>query len=83
MKNLLILCLLIISSYCFILRAEAKAYRTALLQSDAGFIELMQMSVRGKKLYEYINPHSVGTFNIRGESYACAILHTPIPDLPK
>lgn len=78
------LCVLLICvGYIHILRQETKAYARALSQVDAGFAEFMQKSSHGKKLYEYVNPHSVGIFKIQGVSIACANLNTPLPGLPK
>ena len=53
------------------------------MQVDAGFEEFMQKSVKGKKLYEFLNPHTVGTFTIKDKSYACGVLNTPLPVLPQ
>lgn len=76
-----VLILLTISSYCFILSAENKALLEALYQTDAGFNAFMNKSTGGKKLYEYINPNTVGVFRIEDKNYACGQISTPLPVL--
>ena len=75
--------ILSLAAYSLILHFECKEYRKAMAQMDAGLEEFMQKSVKGKKLYEFLNPHTVGTFTIKDKSYACGVLNTPLPVLPQ
>jgi len=70
-----------LAAYSYIKYSECKALKVALEQSNAGFAEFAQKSINGHKLYEYINPNTVGTFRIAEQSFACAQLNTPLPVL--
>lgn len=80
--SLAVVVILALCGYSYILSRENKVLVNALLQSNSGFTEFMNKSVKGKKLYEYINPDSVVTFKIDGQSFACATLLSPLPAPP-
>ena len=71
------------ASYCYVLKQEVAAYEKQLDQVNAGYLEFMSKPVRGHKLYEYVNPHTVGTFKIDGQSFACATLIQNLTDIRK
>lgn len=81
--SLAVVIVLSLCAYSWILHCECKALLVALNQTDAGFSEFAQKSIGGHKLYEYINPDTVGTFRIKDTSFACAQLSTPLPVLPR
>ena len=67
-----------------VISAENREMLIAFNQMDAGFREFVQKPVGGHKLFEYINPNSVGVFKVKDHSFACAELNTPLPDpLPR
>ena len=74
--------ILSLGAYSYIIKQECQVLVKALSQTDAGFTEFMNKSVKGKKLYEFVNPDSVGVFKIGGQSYACSTLLAPLPTLP-
>ena len=74
--------ILSLCAYSYINYAECQALTKALMQTDAGFTEFVNKSVKGKKLYEFVNPDSVGVFKIGNQSYACSTLLAPLPTLP-
>ena len=82
-RSLFALALITILSYCFIQWAENKALLKALGETEAGYSSFMNRSVNGKKLYEFINPNTVGTFRIGDDSFACGKLNVPLPILPR
>jgi hypothetical protein len=72
-----------LASYAYLLRAECNEYEKALSTVDNGFKELMAKSVGGKPLASYVNPHQVGIFKIKEQSFGCAILNTPLVAGPR
>lgn len=79
--SLALVIILSLCSYSAIKYCECKALIAALEQSGAGYDEFMKKSVKGKRLYEYVNPNTVGTFRVGDASIACAQLKTPLPVL--
>jgi hypothetical protein len=81
--SLAVVIVLSLASYSVIEYYRCKALEKALGETEAGYAEFMNKTAQGKKLYEFINPNTVGTFRIGDASYACGQLNTPLPILPR
>lgn len=81
--SLAVVIILSLLAYSYTLRSESKALREGLEMTDSGYTEFMSMKVGGKELHQFIKMGSVGTFNIAGNSYACAQITSPLPVLPR
>lgn len=81
-KPFYVLVVLLLASYCYVLKQEMIVYETALAAANGGFVELMTKKVHGKILADYLDPHSVGTFKIGEKSVACGMLSSPLPSRP-
>lgn len=81
--SLAVVIVLSLCAYSATLYAECKALEKALGETEAGYSEFMNRTANGKKLYEFINPNTVGTFRIGDASYACGQLNVPLPILPR
>lgn len=81
--SLAVVIVISLASYATIEHFRCKALEKALGETEAGYSEFMNRTANGKKLYEFINPNTVGTFRIGDASYACGQLNVPLPILPR
>ena len=76
---LILVIILSLAAYSYIKYSECQALVTSLEQVDAGYRDFMSKTINKKPLFEYIRHDSIGVFQLKGASYACAQVITVIP----